>query len=83
MKTTCALVIAGLASASAFAPATSGARASTQLAEKKEKQTVFSTIFGMDLFAPNKEVNDYGARNNKNVSASVPIIQIWKKKQQC
>lgn len=80
MKTTCAFVIAGLASASAFAPATSGARASTQLAEKKP--TIFTTIFGMDLFAPNKEVNDYGARNNKKVSASVPTIQIWKNKQQ-
>jgi hypothetical protein len=57
-------------SASAFAPAPQG-RTVVSLDAKKEveapKKTVFSTIFGLDLFAPNKDVNDYGARKNKNV----------------
>ena len=57
-------------SASAFAPAPQG-RSVVSLDAKKEveapKKTVFSTIFGLDLFAPNKDVNDYGARKNKNV----------------
>lgn len=58
-------------SASAFAPPQQG-RSTVSLDAKKgeteaPKKTVFSTIFDMDLFAPNKNVNDYGARNNKNV----------------
>jgi hypothetical protein len=69
MKYTVALTAACIASASAFAPSTTGARANTQLAaEKKEKQSFFSTVFGMDLFAPNADVNDYGARDKKKVS---------------
>ena len=63
MKTSIALTVACIASASAFAPANNGARASTQLQE-----SFFKTIFEMDLFAPQKEQNDYGARNAKNVS---------------
>lgn len=62
MKTSIALVAACIASTSAFAPSNNGARANTQLSE-----TFFNKIFDMDLFAPNKEVNDYGARNTKNV----------------
>lgn len=65
MKTTAAITVACLASASAFAPS-SGPRASTQLAA--EKKSFFSTVFDMDLFAPKKDQNDYGARNKKNVS---------------
>ncbi len=66
MKYTVALTAACIASASAFAPS-AGDRASTQLAA--EKKSFFSTVFDMDLFAPQKEQNDYGARNKKNVSA--------------
>ena len=69
MKYTVALTSAAcIASASAFAPST-GARSSTQLAAKEEgeKKTLFKTIFDMDLFAPVKTQNDYGARNSKKV----------------
>lgn len=66
-----AVVLAStLAVASAFAPAPVS-RVSTELkAAKKEpeKKPLFSTIFGMDLFAPNPDVNSYGARAKKNVS---------------
>jgi hypothetical protein len=31
----------------------------------------------MDLFAPNKDVNDYGARNSKNVSYCQLIYTIY------
>jgi hypothetical protein len=59
-----------VASASAFAPAPQG-RSVVSLAAKKEgepaKKTVFSTIFNLDLFAPNADQNDYGARNKKNI----------------
>ena len=61
MKTS-ALIIAGcVASASAFAPAPNGERASTQL-----HKSLFRTISEMDLFAPKKDQNDYGARSKKN-----------------
>lgn len=73
MKT--AVVLAStLAVASAFAPAQVTSRAGTELMAKKgsveeEKKPFFSTVFGMDLFAPNPDVNTYGAREKKNVSA--------------
>lgn len=71
MKFTATIVVATLASASAFAPASNG-RADFSLAAKKaaepepKKPSFFSTIFGMDLYAPKKDQNDYGARNNKS-----------------
>ena len=66
MKTS-ALIIAGcVASASAFAPSQQSAGSSTQLFA--EKKSFFSTVFDLDLFAPKKEQNDYGARNKKNLS---------------
>mmetsp|Transcript_18608 Transcript_18608/g.22802 ORF Transcript_18608/g.22802 Transcript_18608/m.22802 type:complete len:173 (-) Transcript_18608:377-895(-) len=64
MKTSIAITAACIASASAFAPANTNARQSTQLAEKK---SLFKTISDMDLFAPVKDQNDYGARGKKNV----------------
>ena len=68
MKSTVAVTVACLASASAFAPSTDG-RVCTSLAAAKEgKKSLFKTISEMDLFAPNKDVNDYGARNTKSVS---------------
>lgn len=72
MKVTSVVAAASIvASASAFVPAANDAHASTALFAKKggeEKKSVASTIFGMDLFAPNKGVNDYGARKSKNLS---------------
>lgn len=61
MKTSVAFIAACIASASAFTPSPNGARASTQL------NGIFDTIFDMDLFAPKKTQNDYGARKNKNL----------------
>mmetsp|Transcript_22512 Transcript_22512/g.21632 ORF Transcript_22512/g.21632 Transcript_22512/m.21632 type:complete len:160 (-) Transcript_22512:257-736(-) len=66
MKTTCLIVVATLASASAFAPASNG-RPATSLAEKK---SFFKSVFDMDLFAPNADQNDYGARNKKTMKTS-------------
>uniref|UniRef100_A0A6V2CBS7 Uncharacterized protein n=1 Tax=Ditylum brightwellii TaxID=49249 RepID=A0A6V2CBS7_9STRA len=59
------LVVATLASASAFAPAPTNARVGTELFEKK---SFFKTVFGMDLFSPVADQNDYGARNKKNLA---------------
>ena len=73
IKMKIAVVLAStLAVASAFAPAPVSTRSATELmAAKKtepEKKPFFSTVFGMDLFAPNPDVNTYGARSKKNVS---------------
>jgi len=65
VKLNTVLVAATLASASAFAPSTNNARVGTELYEKK---TFFKSVFGMDLFAPVADQNDYGARSKKNVS---------------
>uniref|UniRef100_A0A7S1VRA8 PS II complex 12 kDa extrinsic protein n=1 Tax=Grammatophora oceanica TaxID=210454 RepID=A0A7S1VRA8_9STRA len=65
------LAIALIASVSAFAPAVPSARVNTQLAAKKEAKPAakpfFENIFGMDLFAPNPNVNTYGARSKKKL----------------
>lgn len=60
MKTT-ALLVASVASASAFVPATK-APVSTQLNE-----SLFKKISNMDLWEPVKNSNEYGARNSKNI----------------
>lgn len=65
MKVT-TLLVTSLATASAFAPAHHGARVETSLSA--EKKPLMEKIFGMDLFAPVANQNDYGARNGKNVS---------------
>jgi hypothetical protein len=62
MKTGAVITLGLVASVQGFAPASQG-RAGTQLQE-----TLFDKILGMDLFAPVKEQNDYGARGKKNVS---------------
>jgi hypothetical protein len=54
-----AILIAVVASTQAFAPAPAG-RASTAVSE-----SIFSRISNMDLFAPQKTQNDYGARGGK------------------
>ena len=63
MKTSAAIVLACIASTSAFAPSNNGARPSTSL-----NKSLFKTIAEMDLFAPVADQNDYGARGKKNVS---------------
>ena len=63
-----------LAVASAFAPSSVTSRTGTELLAKKgaaaeeKKKPFFDAVFGMDLFAPNPDVNTYGARAKKNVS---------------
>jgi len=61
MKISALFVAATVASASAFAPAPQG-QSSTALNE-----SLFKTISNMDLFAPKKDQNTYGARAKKNV----------------
>lgn len=80
MKT--AVVLAStLAVASAFAPAQVNSRSGTELMAKKGategKKTFFSSVFEMDLFAPNPDINTYGARAKKNVSACGHSLGIW------
>jgi len=65
MKTSAAIIICTVASASAFAPAASF-RSGTALEAKK---SFFSSVFDMDLFKDKADQNDYGARNKKNVSS--------------
>jgi len=60
------LFLALLVSAQAFSPMVSG-RASSSLAAK-ERNSIFSRISNMDLFAPKSTQNDYGARNKKDMS---------------
>lgn len=57
-----ALFVALVVSAQAFSPMATGSRSSTALHE-----SLFTKIANMDLFAPVKDQNDYGARNKKNV----------------
>ena len=60
-----ALLVATLTTAAAFAPALNGRAQSVLSAEQK---SFFARVAEMDLFAPNKNINDYGARKKKNVS---------------
>jgi len=61
MKTSAFLIAATIASASAFAPAPQGT-SSTALNE-----SLFRTLSNMDLWAPVKDSNSYGARSKKNI----------------
>jgi hypothetical protein len=64
MRTSAIIALGLVATTQGFAPVTQQGRGvNTELSA-----TLFDTIFGMDLFAPNKDVNTYGARNKKNVS---------------
>lgn len=64
MKITACLIAGSVVATSAFAPSPNGARGVTSL----EAKPLLNRIFDMDLFAPKKDQNDYGARNSKNVS---------------
>jgi len=46
-----------------FAPASQGGRAGTQL-----QKSIFDAISDMDLWAPDKDANTYGARNKKKLT---------------
>mmetsp|Transcript_28172 Transcript_28172/g.68578 ORF Transcript_28172/g.68578 Transcript_28172/m.68578 type:complete len:155 (+) Transcript_28172:23-487(+) len=59
MKVIALLSLLGLAAS--FAPSQVGRVDTAQNA-------LFDQIFGMDLFAPNKDVNDYGARSKKKIT---------------
>mmetsp|Transcript_1536 Transcript_1536/g.3272 ORF Transcript_1536/g.3272 Transcript_1536/m.3272 type:complete len:166 (-) Transcript_1536:222-719(-) len=61
MKCTALLIAASMASASAFVPA-KATQSTTQLNE-----SLFKKISNMDLWAPVKDSNEYGARGKKNI----------------
>jgi hypothetical protein len=61
MKTSVVIALGLVASAEGFAPARQE-RSNTQL-----QATLFDRIFGLDLFAPVQDQNDYGARTKKEV----------------
>jgi hypothetical protein len=63
MKTSAVLALGLVATTQGFAPVSQGRVANTELSV-----SFFDRIFGMDLFAPVKDQNEYGARNKKNVS---------------
>ncbi len=74
MKTSALIVLGCAASVTAFAPSQQRAPSCTQLNAKKgeeaapAKKSFFKTVFEMDLFAPVKTQNDYGARNSKKLT---------------
>eukprot|EP00536_Pseudo-nitzschia_multiseries_P013823 jgi/Psemu1/327328/estExt_fgenesh1_pg.C_6180007 len=61
MKFTLVLALVVVAAVNGFAPASQG-RVGSQLNE-----SLFDAIANMDLFAPKKDQNSYGARANKNL----------------
>ncbi|KAG7359147.1 hypothetical protein IV203_015736 [Nitzschia inconspicua] len=61
MKTSAIVALSLVAGAQGFAPVSQG-RVGTQLSE-----SLFDKVFGMDLFAPVKDQNNYGARAKKNL----------------
>jgi hypothetical protein len=71
MKVLALIAAASIATTSAFTVVPSSqARYGTALSAKEEKEggnSIFTQISNMDLFAPNKNINTYGARKSKNV----------------
>jgi hypothetical protein len=63
MKVLALLAAVLVATTTAFTVQTSQARFGTALGA----EPLFKRITGLDLFAPNPEINTYGARKNKNV----------------
>ncbi len=63
MKVLALLAAVSVATTSAFTVQTSQARFETALGG----EPLFKRITGLDLFAPNPDVNTYGARKKKNV----------------
>lgn len=66
MKSSAIITLGLFASVQGFAPAPQG-RVGTEISE-----SLFDRVFGMDLFAPKMDQNDYGARTKKNVS--LPLL---------
>eukprot|EP00527_Entomoneis_sp_CCMP2396_P007604 CAMPEP_0198137404 /NCGR_PEP_ID=MMETSP1443-20131203/885_1 /TAXON_ID=186043 /ORGANISM="Entomoneis sp., Strain CCMP2396" /LENGTH=165 /DNA_ID=CAMNT_0043798809 /DNA_START=88 /DNA_END=585 /DNA_ORIENTATION=- len=58
-----AVLVSTLSLAAAFAPSSS----SRSTKSSTEMNALFDNIFGMDLYAPNRAVNEYGQRKNKNI----------------
>lgn len=56
------LLVAAVASTQAFAPLPTSGRVATA------HESIFSRIADMDLFAPKKDQNEYGARAKKNLA---------------
>jgi hypothetical protein len=65
MKLSAVVVAVSAVSASAFAPSQSVGRPTFAL--NAEKKSLFNIVSDMDLFAPKKNQNMYGARNAKNL----------------
>ena len=65
---TIVLAVVLVAAVQGFAPA-SQARVGTEM-----QASLFDAIQGMDLFAPKKDQNSYGARKNKDVSTIVLFV---------
>ena len=63
-------LVALVASASAFVPAGQNSRVSVQ------QNALADNIFGLDLFAPVKDQNNYGARAKKNVSGKACVFSL-------
>jgi hypothetical protein len=67
--TVVAVALVLVADVQGFAPVSSqGKVVSTQL-----QGTLFDAVAGMDLFAPKKDQNTYGARNKKDVSNTTAL----------
>ncbi len=60
-----------IAASSAFSVQTSKARFGTALGG----EPLFKRITGLDLFAPNPDINTYGARKNKNVRNPIKSLE--------
>lgn len=71
MKTSAIVAVGLVASVQGFTPATQQGRVGTQLSE-----SLFDKVFGLDLFAPVSDQNNYGARDKKNVSCP---LSMWKR----
>lgn len=63
---TIVLALVLVAAVQGFAPVSQGRVGTTQL-----QGSIFDAIADMDLFAPQKTQNDYGARNKKDVSRNI------------
>ena len=68
MSYTIVLALVLVAAVQGFAPASQG-RAGSLLQE-----SLFDKVAQMDLFAPKKDQNTYGARNKKDVSTIVLFV---------
>ena len=75
MKYSLVLAPVLVAAVSGFAPASQQARVGTQLQE-----SLFDKVAQMDLFAPKKDQNTYGARSKKDVSTTRLVLNLcsWK-----